>query len=136
MHKNRIQNNAILAQPILGLSLLILWVSLTCLGCQTSSLGNVSRTYTIRILGETEVEFRGGWKTEDSEETVEGTTPAVFEVRSRTLEATFERVGSGDAILLRITEGNRIWGETIASPPKSTVNAKIHEDGATWFISY
>lgn len=105
------------------------------IGCQTTGR-SVARTYTLHVLGKQGTEFQGNWKADDQEKRVQGKTPAIFEVRASKLEATFERVEDEGALGLRITEGNRSWGETVAEPPKSTVNATIHDDGATWFISY
>lgn len=105
------------------------------MGCQTAGR-SVTRTYTLHVFGKQGMEFQGSWKADDQEKRVQGKTPAVYEVRASNLEATFERLDEEGTLGLRVTEQNRSWGETVAAPPKSTVNATIHNDGATWFISY
>lgn len=120
-----------------------LMVGAACLGlllmsvsCQTANGSGKVRTYTLRVLGETGLSFEGEWTVNGVKETAQGTIPAVFEVRSAELECSFRRLDPEGMILLRVTEGLKIWGETVASEPKTTVGATIRSDGATWFISY
>lgn len=113
------------------LGLLLMSVS-----CQTANGSGKVRTYTLRVLGETGLSFEGEWTVNGVKETAQGTIPAIFEVRSAELECSFRRMDSEGMILLRVTEGLKIWGEAVAAEPKTTVGATIRSDGATWFISY
>ena len=115
---------------------LFLGLLLISVSCQTANGAGKVRTYTLRVLGETGLSFEGEWTLNGVKKNVQGTTPAVFEVRSAELECSFSRMDSEGMILLRVTEGLKVWGEAVAEEPKTTVGATIRSDGATWFISY